>query len=96
MDKTYKWERLTASGKVSPSPVSITTVIVTAHKTKVGIATFYDGESASDPVIMAIHTGSSESNSINFQPPLYTLRGLYADFTADLDEVLICYKGERE
>jgi len=96
MDRKNRWERLTASGKVSPSPVTISTIIVTAHKTKVGVATFYDGESTTDPVLMTIQTVVSESKAINFQPVLSSLRGLYVDFTADLDEVVSCYDVERE
>ena len=91
MDKKYRWERLTASGKVSPDPVNVSTIIVTAKATKQAEATLYDGESASDPELLHIHTLSGDSKVINFEPPLATLRGLYVDFTGDVDEVMLCW-----
>ena len=91
MEKYYRWERLTGSGKVSPNPVNIGTIIVTATPATQGQLTLYDGESSGDPELLHIHTLSGDSKVINFEPPLHTLRGLYVDFTSGVDEVLVCY-----
>ena len=91
MARKYKWERLTASRMVSPSPCDVSTVVVTADDAAQAKATFYDGESASDPQVMKVKTGSGQSKLISFDPPLHTLRGLYVAFTASCEEVMICY-----
>jgi hypothetical protein len=91
MSKYYRWERLTGSGKVSPDPVTIGTIIVTATTGSQGEAKFYDGESAGDPELLHVHTLSGDSKVINFEPGLHTLRGLYIDLTSGVDEVMICY-----
>ena len=96
MEKSYTWVRLTASGKVSPNPVKLASVVVMAHDSKHGKVTLYDGESSSDPQIIQIKTASGESKSINFIPPLQTDRGLYVYFTQDADEVLVCYALDEE
>jgi len=96
MEKNYRWERLTASGKVSPNPVDIGTIILTAKTSVQGQATFYDGESLDDPVIMSINTGTGESYAITFTPVLHTHRGLYVDFSANLQEVVILYDWGKE
>ncbi len=96
MVKKYRWERLTASRVVSPSPVNVATIIVTADDSAQGKATFYDGESASDPQIILIKTGSGQSTAVNFPFLLSTLRGLYVSFTASVTEVLVCYEVEKE
>ena len=91
MDKKQRWERLTGSGKVSPNSVDVSTIIVTATAATQGQCIFYDGESASEPEILHIHTLSGDSKVINFEPPLHTLRGLYIVFTSGVDEIMVCY-----
>jgi len=96
MDKYYRWERLTGSGKVSPNPVDIGTIIIMPVAQGNGIVTLHDGESTSDPVLAKITTGSSESKVVNFLPVLHSLKGLYIDFTTTVAEVLILYDWGKE
>lgn len=96
MDVKYRWERLTASAKVSLTPVNVVTIIITPHTGKQAEATFYDGESTSDPEILHVHTGSGQSKVFNFPFLLSTQRGLYVDFTGDVDEIFLLYDSKKE
>jgi len=96
MTNKPKWERLTGSRKVSSNPVNIYSIIVTAHSGKQAKCTLYDGESTGDPQMTTLQTLSGEAKVINFNPPVTTLRGLYIDFTGDVDEVMIHYDLEKE
>ena len=96
MEGTYTWVRLTDDQLVSPNPVKLAGVIVMAHDGKQAKAVLYDGESSGDPQIIEIKTGSGQSKSINFIPPLQTQRGLFVDFTSDCDEVFVHYSWDRE
>jgi len=91
MKDIYTWQRLTGDNKVSNSPCLIATVIVMPHDNKKAKAVLYDGESSSDPQIIEIKTANGESKSINFNPALQTIRGLFVDFVLDADEILVHY-----
>ena len=93
----FTWERVTVSQVVSPNPTRVGSVIVTPNSdSKKTFITLYDGESAQDPEIMTIRTGTGMSQSVNFQPYLQTKRGLYVTAGGDLGEVLIQLLWEEE
>jgi len=96
MENDYTWQRLTGDNRVSNVPALVATVVVMPHDGKQAKAVLYDGESSSDPQIIEIKTGSGQSKSIKFNPPLQTRRGLYVDFTSDCDEVVIIYSCLKE
>lgn len=87
MDASYQWVRLTVSGVISPKPVKISCIIVTPHDTKYGKATFYDGESTADPVILELKSFYNSSEEFCFAIPLQTQRGLYCEFVGDTDAI---------
>jgi len=87
----FRWIRTTVDGCLSNSKTFVAAVIITPHNGKYGTITLYNGKSASDPQIILLQSGTTESKVINFNPPLYLDRGLYVDVGGDVDDVLIQY-----
>lgn len=92
----YKWERVTYSMVLSPTPVFVGCVILTPAALKDGDITLYDGESDQDPQLIQIRTGSGITRVIRFQPCLETQRGLYIKCGVNVDEVLVQYQWMKE
>lgn len=93
---SYNWDRFTGDNKVSLAPCAVGCVILTADGQGTADITLYDGESTSDPEIIKILTGATNTKVIRFQPPLITNRGLYLDVGAGVDSVLIQYERHKE
>ncbi len=93
----FTWVRLTTDGVVSPNPVRVGAVILTpVNDSKKADISLYDGESASDPKLLTIRTGTGVTNAVNFTPYLQSQRGLYCDIGGDVGEVLIQLMWEPE
>ena len=91
MDRKYRCERLDGSRMVSPSACDISAIVIMPTAAAYAIVTLYDGASTGDPKILTIQSATTETKTVNFVPPLHTLRGLYVDLTTDCDEVMVCY-----
>jgi len=89
--RLFRWIRTTVDGCLSNSKTLVAAVIITPHATKYGSVTLYNGESANDPQVILLQSGTTESKVINFDPPLYLDRGLYVDVGGDVDDVLVQY-----
>ncbi len=93
----YAWRHIAGSGVISNAPCNIGGVIVTSEDSDDNAdCTLYDGESASDPKILKIRSGTGTTKVINFQPYLKTQRGLYIAVGSDVDGVLVQLISEKE
>lgn len=93
----FTWIRITGDQVISPNPTRIGSVILSPDgDNNKADATFYDGESTSDPRLLTIRTGSGVTKVINFQPYLQTQRGLYVDIGSMVGEVFIQLQWEPE
>jgi len=86
---SFRWFRTTVDGCLSNSKTLVAAVVITPHNSKYGTVTLYNGDSASDPHVILLQSGTTESKVINFDPPLFLDRGLYIDVGGDVDDVLI-------
>lgn len=85
----HSWITLTRSGIVSKTPAVCGSVLLTANGLGNGVINLYDGESTNDPLIVTIRSWPNASQQTIFQPFLVTKRGLYIDFTAYVENVLV-------
>lgn len=92
----YDYIHSTVDIQVSTAPVTIACIIITPRDTKKGDITLYDGESASDPKIMAFRSLAGQSLVVNFVPGLLTKRGLYLDVGGDVENVFIQFTWGKE
>ena len=94
--RSYNWERLTGSNKVSLSPCFLGCVLVTGDAQGVTDITLYDGESANDPVLLTVRGNQNATKMLHFEPPIKTERGLYIVFGSNVQEVLVKYERLQE
>lgn len=85
----FRWTRTTVDECLSNSKTHVAAVIITPTSQASGTVTLYNGKSTSDPQVIVLQTGTTESKTVNFNPPLYLDRGLYVDVGDNVDDLLI-------
>jgi len=86
-----RFDRFTTDRCLSKTQTLLEAVIVTPHDGKYGTVTLYNGESTSDPQVLLLQSGTTESKVIKFDPPLFLDKGLFIDVGGDVDDVLVQY-----
>jgi len=87
------WLRITISQVLSKVACNLLNVIVTPNgDSNNGNVTLYNGESASDPAIITLRSGTGISRGFIMTPPLFCDRGLYIVLGSHVDECLVQYE----
>ena len=86
----YQWTRITTSQVVSKTACLVGSVIVTPDAADSNAdVTLYDGESATDPEIITVRSGSGATRAIVLMIPMVFERGLYIAKGSNVEECLI-------
>ena len=85
----YTWQRITYDTCLSHHKLWIGAILITPTSGSSGTVTLYNGESAADPKVLKVQTGTTVTFSLSFAEPLYCDRGLYVDIGDNVDELLI-------